>query len=362
MSGTRSATSFADTIEPRPVWLVRAGSHGEDEDAALDLGLAIIGFHDIPSLAGIRDIDGVIEHVSRATPGAKRPNIRNRAGQLEDFAIEMRKGDIVALPLKTRPSQIALGRVTGDYAFREVAGKPRHTRPVEWVRADTPRNAFEQDLLYSLGAFLTVCRIRRHEAERRIVAVILGGEDPGFESTAQPEGAEVRREEVDAPALPDVAQAAHDQIVARIQEKFREHDLARLVEAVLHAEGFQVQSSKPGPDGGVDILAGQGPLGLDGQRLCVQVKSSRSPSDVKVFRELKGTMDSFKADRGLLVSWGGFTKGLEQESRQSYFQVRMWDAADLLNAVYRSYERLPEEIQAELPLKRVWALVVEELE
>jgi restriction system protein len=64
----------------------------------------------------------------------------------------------------------------------------------------------------------------------------------------------------------------------------------------------------------------------------------------------------------LLVSWGGFTKALRQEARQGYFKVRLWGAGELLQAVYRTYEQLPEEIQAELPLKRVWALIAEELE
>jgi restriction system protein len=37
----------------------------------------------------------------------------------------------------------------------------------------------------------------------------------------------------------------------------------------------------------------------------------------------------------------------------------LWDAADLVAAVLRTYERLPKEIQTELPLKRLWALVLE---
>jgi len=347
---------------PRPVWLVRAGVHGEDDDAALGLGLAIIGYHDIPSLATVHSAQEMIEHVRRATPSAKEANIRNRASQLNAFALTMMKGDVVALPLKSRPSQVALGLVAGEYSFREVNGKQRHTRAVEWVRPDLPRNAFEQDMLYSLGSFMTVCRIQRHHAEERFAAVLAGGEDPGFEGESQEAVAEPRAVEVEPPGIPDVTQTAHDQVVARIQAKFQEHDLARLVDAVLRAEGYETQVSTPGPDGGVDILAGQGPLGLDGQKLCVQVKSSRSPSDVKIFRELKGTMDSFKADRGLLVSWGGYTRALEQEARQSYFQVRLWNAVDLVEAIYRTYDKLPEEIQADLPLKRVWALVVEELE
>lgn len=99
----------------------------------------------------------------------------------------------------------------------------------------------------------------------------------------------------------------------------------------------------------------------DEPSLCVQVKSSSESSDVNVFRALKGTMQTFSARQGLLVSWGGFTRATKAEARQSFFGVRLWSANELVEAIYRSYERLPEEIQAELPLKRVWTLVLEDL-
>ncbi len=159
-----------------------------------------------------------------------------------------------------------------------------------------------------------------------------------------------------------MAQVAHDQIQAHLRARFQGHDLARLVGAVLQAEGYDTEISPPGPDGGVDILAGRGTLGLNGPSLCAQVKSQAKPADVNVFRALQGTMQSFKADRGLLVCWGGFTGPLEQEARQHHFSIRLWGASDLVEAIYRVYDQLPEEIQAELPLKRVWSLVLEDEE
>ena len=93
------------------------------------------------------------------------------------------------------------------------------------------------------------------------------------------------------------------------------HEFARLVEAVLQAEGYFTQLSPAGPDGGVDILAGRGSLGFEGPRLCVQVKATASPVDVTVLRSLVGTMQSFNAGQGLLVSWGGFTRDLEREAQ-----------------------------------------------
>ena len=342
----------------RPVWIARAGRYGDDEAAAIEEGLAIIGFPDVPDLTGAATDGAILERVRSVSPDDTEPRIRNHASQLAAFALHMADGDLVALPLKTSSGQVALGRVAGPYAFREVAGTKRHTRPVRWVRPDAARFEFKQDLLFSLGAFMTVCRIQRNDAERRFAAIIEGKPDPGFavEEKVPLPGVEASEEH----ASVDLEQLARDQILGRLRDRFQRHELARLVEAVLQADSHHTYLAPPSPDGGADILAGLGSLGLDGPSLCAQVKSSASPSDVTVLRALQGTMQTFGAERGLLVSWGGFTRAVEQEARQSFFHVRLWDASSLLNAIYRVYDKPPEQIQAELPLKRVWALVMEE--
>ncbi len=100
-------------------------------------------------------------------------------------------------------------------------------------------------------------------------------------------------------------------------------------------------------------------MGFGSPKLCVQVKSSDSPIGSKVLRELGGTMSQFKADQGLLVSWGGFKRGVEKEAKQSFFSVRLWESSDLIQAILADYDRLPDALQAELPLKRIWVLVLE---
>ena len=62
------------------------------------------------------------------------------------------------------------------------------------------------------------------------------------------------------------------------------------------------------------------------------------------------------------MCWGGFTRAVLSEAKQAHFSVRLWESRDLVEAIYRNYEHLPAEIQAELPLKRVWTLVMEEPE
>ena len=338
-----------------PVWLVRAGKRGEDEDSALERGLAILGFGEVGNLEGAANRDAVAHLIERANPNDTGPRNISRTAQLNAFVLRMRKGDVVALPLKTRAGQIALGRVTGDYSYQEIDGVNRHTRPVKWVRDNVSRQDFRQDLLYSLGALLTVCQVKRNEAERRIAVVLSGKPDPGMAgSHDEPEISEIEGD------VPDLAQMAKEGVIDHIRSRFPGHDLARLVEAVLQAEGYTTELSLPGPDGGADILAGKGPLAIEDPRLCVQVKATSNAADVNILRSLVGTMQAFRANHGLLVSWGGFTGPLRREARQNFFSVRLWDANDLVNAIYRNYTGLSDKVQAEIPLERIWILVPSE--
>ena len=48
-----------------------------------------------------------------------------------------------------------------------------------------------------------------------------------------------------------------------LEANFAGHHLARLIEAILKAQGYVTRKSEPGKDGGIDILAGSGPLGFN---------------------------------------------------------------------------------------------------
>jgi restriction system protein len=174
-------------------------------------------------------------------------------------------------------------------------------------------------------------------------------------------GTKVTNEEDEEPEEKlDVEQASRDQISKHISEHFKGHDLERLVDAVLQAQGYMTYPSEHGPDGGVDILAGAGQLGFDDPKICVQVKSGSNPVDAPTLRHLLGTIHNFGASQGLLVSLSGFTDPALEEARRNFFKVRLWDEGKLLDELLEHFDKLPDTIKAELPLKRIWALVPEE--
>lgn len=133
-----------------------------------------------------------------------------------------------------------------------------------------------------------------------------------------------------------------------------------MIDAIFKAQGMVTKMSPPGADGGVDILAGGGLLGLAEPRLVVQVKSQESPADVQVLRTLKGTMSDFRADQGLLVCWGGFKSTVLQEARTDHLRIRLWDLNDILTALFSVYDEIDAEVRAELPLKQIWAVARED--
>lgn len=338
------------------LWLVRAGSSGNRESLALDQGIAVIGWEELPDLSYIKTREQLADLLAGTYSDAKPKKLRNWESQLWPFLETIKEGDRVALPLKSRAT-VAFGIVKGPYRYRpDLPSDARHTRPVEWEK-ELPRSAFDPDLLYSLGAFMTVCRIKRNNAEERIQAMLDGRAAPQITPiTSNGETAAGTEEE----APPDLEQFANDQIRVFLGQKFKGHALAQLVGALLEAQGYTVRTAPEGPDGGVDIIAGKGLLGFDPPRLAVQVKSQSGPVDVKVLRELQGVMKSFGAEQGLIVAWGGYTSPVLKEAARLFFEIRLWDSDDLVEMVQMHYADLPDSLQAELPLKRIWTLVPSE--
>ena len=161
----------------RRLFLTRAGRVGEDETYALEHSRSIIGFKQVGSLEGANDYNEIKSIANEVYPEEKPRAVGNLAGQLWAFALSMQQGDIVVLPQKLT-SQIAIGIVSGPYRYEKVNNEYRHVRPVEWKQTDIPRATFEQDLLYSFGAYMTVCQIARNDAAKRVEAVLKGGRDP----------------------------------------------------------------------------------------------------------------------------------------------------------------------------------------
>ena len=126
----------------------------------------------------------------------------------------------------------------------------------------------------------------------------------------------------DAEAFADVEQLARDQILAHLEKNFRGHELARLVDPVLQAEGYVTQFSPPGPDGGVDILAGRGSQGLDAPRISAVVLAAPTKNVGRTLQRIgralrpaEGAPDPVVVD--VVDSWGPY-QGYARTRRAEY--------------------------------------------
>ena len=338
-----------------PLWLVRAGSRGEYEKKFLDENRVYLTWDGLShDLAAINDRESLRALLEETYPGSTKALISNNLGQIWAFAHRIAKDDWIILPSKQK-SAIHVAKVTGSYTFNTHGDDPFwHHREVEWIEKDVPRTNFDQDLLYSFGAFMTICQVSRNDAEERVHRMARNGWKSPSPTADIPKRTD--NDTNDNVGVEDLAQAARDQIAKLIVARFKGHGMARLVDAVLRATGYTTYLSPEGPDKGIDILAAQDPMGFGEPRVCVQVKSGDSPLDRPTLDQLIGVMQNVQASHGLLVSWGGFKSTVDKEKATQFFRVRLWDQGDLINQVLEHYNKLDEDIRVELPLRRIWMI------
>ena len=332
------------------LWLVRAGKHGEHEKRFLEENRVYLTWEGLNQDLSEVERKGIFNLLQHYYPDDKKNTISNWSGQIWPFIEEMNKGDWIVLPSKLKPAAIHFAEITGPYTFDSKAKDPYyHFRTVKWIATDIPRSNFDQDLLYSFGAYKTVCRIERNDAENRVRKMAkanwkskpVKGKGAGGDEN---------------PDTTDLGLLARGEIAKLIIQKFKGHGLTMLVNAILRTQGYTTFVSPEGPDKGVDILAAPGPLGFGKPRICVQVKSGDTPVDSPTLNQLIGSMQNVQADQGLLVSWGGFKSSIDREVPAQFFRVRLWDQDDLIDALLTDYEKIDENLRVEIPLKRIWTI------
>lgn len=343
-------------------WVIRSGRYGERDDWAIQNGYSGGGWREIPDLTAVSsrgEIDSIVQDAYPQDSDGARTNV---TAQLWALRERIAVGDLLAMPMKTT-RQIALGRVSSTYRYL-AKNEPgyRHVVDVDWQR-QVPRSAIKQDLLYTLGSALTIFSPSRNNAVARLEHVLATGEDVGSHGLQGPRAsvtvarpsAPAQPDVVDEPeSQPDIDMIARDQITARIAEEFSGHSFAHLVAELLRAEGFDAEEAPPGADGGIDITAGRGLLGLESPKLIVQVKTPQIGSEV--VSQLNGLVHTHGADYGLLATWSGLSKPARDAVKHQRFRVKVWESDDVVDALLRNYEKLPEEITERVPLRRVWML------
>ncbi len=329
-------------------WGIRAGGSGERERYALEHGVAVIGWGDVPDLQGFASRDDLKRYLQECYPNQPSHGLATWSSQLWAFANGVSDGDLMALPRKGAQA-VALGEIDGCYVFDEAAPlHARHRRPVNWLHREIATTRLDDDIRYSLRSLMAVFRVRPDGAENRIRTLL---HENGFSAGS----VEITGT---APVEALVSLASH-QIRERIGSIFKGERLEMLVAAVLEAGGLRTLRTAGGRDGGIDIVAQGGPFGFGLPKLAVQVKSAMHPVEQHEVDAFCAAARRRGSEAGLFVSWGGFRNLGSTQAMQDFFALRQWDADQLVDEVLRVYDRLDRRIRHELPLRQIWTLTDE---
>lgn len=154
------------------LWVVHTGYSVMREPFALHESCVVTGWEELPDLSAIKsrdDLNKLMVKVYAAWP----PNtVVSWVGQLWKFLHEMKIGDHVVVPVKSPPSY-AIGVVSGQYKFRQD-GAPHsfHTRPVQWLTTNLPRERISDDMYYSFKAHMSIYTVSRNNIEQRLLTII----------------------------------------------------------------------------------------------------------------------------------------------------------------------------------------------
>lgn len=343
------------------IWLFRAGKNGEYEDKFLTENKVYLTWDDLDvDLSEYDSKEKLKKTLEKIYPDVKQNTIINWSSQIFAMSKRMKIDDWIIMPSK-RTSTIHIGRIASDYKFCQTNDMPyKHVRDVEWFATDIPRSNFDQDILYSLGAFLTICQITRNNAEKRIKEMSRNGWKVPNLTALSGNGKSSDSFEDEETVDTNLEEAIYDTISKYIIRKFKGHHMEDLIEDILKAKGFTVYHSKPGADGGKDLLAAAGEMGFSSPKICIQVKSQDTPIDRTILDQLGGVMNNVGAEYGLLVSWSGFKESVMREEGKQFFKIRLWDSNDVIRELFDNYERLSASIRSDIPLKQIWVLNREE--
>jgi len=300
-------------------------------------GYIAIGWAELGDLSKIApNRDAFKAAYCKAYPSAKAGTIPVAAGVTYRFALEIKKGDLVAYPSKP-DKMINIGIVEGDYQFlpRDGFGCPQQ-RKVKWLK-HIHRTSFSQSALNEIGSALTLFRINNNMEE--FLAALSDQEfasEPSLDVTA-----EAVSEQVEV--------STEDFIIKRLKTSQTPYQFEHFVAHLLRCMGYFARVTKASGDGGVDIIAHRDELGFEPPIIKVQCKQIVSTIGRPDVQKLFGAIDS--SEKGLFVTLGSYTAEA-RTFEQTKPNLRLLDGGELIELIYDYYHKFESRYQMLLPLKR----------
>lgn len=146
------------------MWVVRAGKSSVYYEKYLSTRRIFIPWDGFcVDLSSFKSVSEYRTLVAKEKDTHNRTSISNWAGQLYSFVWEMKSADFVLIPSKLSQTY-TLARVTGNYAFdQDEEDRLYHSRTVELIVSEIPKKIMSRELVYSLGAYRTVFKVKHED-------------------------------------------------------------------------------------------------------------------------------------------------------------------------------------------------------
>jgi restriction system protein len=320
------------------------GIHMPIESEAIALGkhpeLGISWF-ELGDLSSFKTRDEIQDHYQKTYPSATEKSALTNASQLFHFLIDMKVGDLVMFPSKSR-HQIYLGEIAGEYHFDASDSALPNRRTVKWLKI-CPRTDFSQGALYEAGSFHTIFQVKQYKIE------YLAKLDPslaqGDEGVNGPDGPD----ETIGVTLASIENQTRDFILKELARQYKGYPLQDVVKDLLEAMGYNAQNGAKGADGGIDLIAYKDEFP---PRIVVQVKSfDKSSAGLSDVKNLYATLST--GDVGIFVTLEDYTQQAK-DYLKSKPNIRALNGYDFVGLIQKYYDEMPLDFKTKIPLKRVY--------
>jgi len=321
------------------LWGIHGGQTGDADSIFLKKNQVALGWDKMGDLGALEATrDAFKKKIIEMYPDRKPGYFPLATGQLFRFVHEVKDGDLIIYPSK-RDRRVHIGEIIGPYQYiTKSADTYPHRRPVKWLK-DFPRTKFSQGALYELGAAMSFFQVKNY-AEDFLLA--LAGQELIQDSTTDATITYVAE---------DIAQNTKDFILKKLSQELKGHALADFVAHLMGTMEYNTRVSKPGPDGGIDIVAHKDELGFEPPIIKVQVKSTEGSVGDPVVSQLIGKLE--QGEYGMLIALGTFTnQALNTAKNKS--NLRLINGEELVDLVLQHYEQFDSKYKGMMPLKRVY--------
>lgn len=269
------------------IWGIHGGKTGDADNIFLKKNQIALGWDKLGDLGELKPTrDDFKKALQEGYPDRKPGYYPMATGQLFRFVHEMKDGDLIIYPSK-RDKRVHIGEIIGPYQYLvKSADTYPHRRAVKWLK-DFPRTKFTQGALYEIGSAMSFFQVKNYADE---FLLSLTGQELTQGGI---------RDETITFVAEDIAQNTRDFILKKLSQELKGHALADFVAHLLGTMGYNTRVSKPGPDGGIDIVAHKDELGFEPPIIKVQVKSTEGHVGDPIVSQLIGKLE--QGEYGMLI-------------------------------------------------------------